>query len=281
MASSRSKLIQWLLPVLFLVMVMAPAHAAEPKPLLLAVLPQLPATDLHRNWTPFVERLSRELGIPIKLKLYEQMTVFEDDLRAGVPDVAFMTPFEAVIARQSSGYIPLVRSSHEIAGVVFVRKDSSVRSISDLAGQSIAFVGARNVCSILVRDDLVRAYRITMKQLFAGSRANVIKHVLLGRVAAGASLSTVLDRQPSEIRALLRIIYETKKIPPHPLSVHPRVPEPLREALRAAVLAMSKDPAGAELLQRIRMADPVPADYRRDYQNQETVDILKLSNEEK
>lgn len=111
----------------------------------LAVVPQMPPVAMHTNWTPFVELLARETGLNFKLKVYEKMDDFEQDFQKGKPDFIFSSPTQIVLARQSQGYVPLVRSSQKVQGVLFVRKDSPITQVSQLEGKNIAFVGARNL----------------------------------------------------------------------------------------------------------------------------------------
>lgn len=122
-----------------------PAGAGQPKIYVLAVVPSAPPVAIHAAWTPFVEALSRESGIGISLKVYEKMSDFETDFEMGVPDLIFASPTQIVLAKRAQGYIPFVRSSKLLAGVLFVRKDSPYQSVKDLEGKEIAFVGQRNL----------------------------------------------------------------------------------------------------------------------------------------
>jgi phosphonate transport system substrate-binding protein len=131
--------------LLFVVALAPAAWAAEPRPFILGVVPQLPPVAMHENWTPFVEHLSRDTGLTFKLKVYDKMSAFEADYKAGRPDFIFASPAQIVIARRSQGYVPLVRSSKRIAGILFVRKDSAIRTAQDLEGREVAFVGTKNL----------------------------------------------------------------------------------------------------------------------------------------
>ena len=111
----------------------------------LAVIPSAPPVVVHRAWTPFIERLARETGLSFKLKIFNEMTEFERDLERTPRDFIFASPTQIVIAHDAQGYIPLVRSSRNITGALFVRKDSPVQTVRDLQGKEIAFVGAKNV----------------------------------------------------------------------------------------------------------------------------------------
>lgn len=121
------------------------AMAQDSKPYVLSVVPQMPPVEMYARWSPFVERLARETGFRFRLKVYEKMSDFEKDIRNGAPDFIFPNPVQMVMARQSQGYVPLVRSSRRIAGVLFVRGDSAIKTVRDLAGKDVAFVGTKNL----------------------------------------------------------------------------------------------------------------------------------------
>ncbi len=134
-----------LLLVLMLLMPVLPVEAEEQKTYLFTVLPQRPPVAMHASWRPFLDRLEQETGVSFKLKLYETMPQFEAEMKRGEGDLIFSTPPHVVLARQSRKYQPLVRGSRSIAGVLFTRKNSSIKGVADLDNQEIAFVGSRNV----------------------------------------------------------------------------------------------------------------------------------------
>jgi len=242
------------------------AEAGGRKTYVFAVLPQQPPASMHALWIPLIERLERELGIIIRLKLYDSMSGFEAGLKRGAGDFIFSTPPQMVIARSSQKYIPLVRGNRELAGVLFVRKDSPVKSVADLKATEVAFVGERNLCSVMTRYSLSQYNAdLNLVPLFSGSTTNVYRNVLLGKVAAGATLDVDIERESPDTVAQLRVIMTTPKVAPHPVSAHPRVPKALREKMTATLLKLSKEKDGKELLERVRIGEVVPADYARDY----------------
>lgn len=102
----------------------------------------------------------------------------------------------------------------------------------------------------------------------------------MGKADAGASLDVDIDQVSQEVRDQLRPLMITEEINPHPLSAHPRVPEEVRRAVTAAVLRLGEDEKSQDLLRAIRMPSPVAADYARDYQGIEVVDINALIHEQ-
>jgi phosphonate transport system substrate-binding protein len=256
-----------------------PAFAGEGKAYTIAVIPSAPPVTLHKQWTPFVELLSRETGLEFRLKLYDKMAEFERDIWSGAPDLIFSSPIQTVVAHKAHGYVPLVRGGRAVGIGLYVRKDSPIRSIDDLAGKKVSFVGNKNLCSVFIRHLLGKnRNKLSFTNEYAGSTRNVIINVLLGKSDAGAVFVPEMEREPEETRSQLREILVTPEIAPHPLSAHPRVPRPAQEAVRKATLAIAATGDGAELLQSIRLGAPVSADYARDYLRLEEIDVKGLTN---
>ncbi len=114
--------------------------------------------------------------------------------------------------------------------------------------------------------------------VYAGSTDNVIKSVLLGKADAGAVFVSDLALEPRDVREQLRVLVETRKVAPHPLCAHPRVPRAVRDAVKRAVLAIAATPEGSELVRKVRLPNPVPADYDKDYRSLEEIDVRGLTN---
>ncbi len=255
------------------------ANAAEVEPYTIAVIPSTPTVAMHAKWSPLLERLTEKTGQRFELKLYERMAEFERDIGDGIPEFIFASPIQTVIAYQMQRYVPLVRGGKAISVGLFVRKDSPIRSIEDLTGKTISFVGNKNLCSVFIRHLLAKQGKpLSYESTYAGSTSNVIKSVLLGKSTAGAVFLPELERESVENRNQLRSIVETPKIAPHPLSAHPRVPQPVREKVKKAILEIASDKEGAELLRSVRLPAPVAADYRQDYRSLELIDVKSLTD---
>jgi len=256
-----------------------PASGGEGGIYTLAIVPSAPPVTMHVLWTPFVERLAKETGVGFRLKLYEKMAEFERDIWSGTPDFIFSSPIQLMVAHTSNGYVPLVRGRKPVAIGLFVRKDSPIRNIDDLAGKKIAFVGNKNICSVFMQH-LLAHYKsnLAFEKEYTGSTKNVIINVLLGKSDAGAVFKPEMDRESEETRSQFREIVTTPEIAPHPLSAHPRVPRAVQEAVTKATLAIGSSTDGAERLKTLRLATPVAADYARDYLALEEIDVKGLTH---
>lgn len=245
----------------------------------IAVIPSVPPISLHTQWAPFLEQLTRGTGFQFRVKLFESMPDFEREIGEGTSDFIFASPIQTVVAHQMHQYVPLVRGARYVSIGLFVRKDSAVRTIDDLSGKTISFVGNKNLCSVSIRHLLAQKKDpFSFSSDYSGSTRNVIKSVLLGKSTAGAVFIPELEKESAENRAELRSIMETTKIAPHPLSAHPRVPRAAQELVKNVVLKMAATKEGAKLLKTVRLPAPVAADYERDYRSLEIIDVKTLTD---
>jgi phosphonate transport system substrate-binding protein len=255
------------------------ASAAGGAAYTLALMPSTPPISMHAQWMPFVERLSRDTGLEFRLRLYENMAEFEREIWSGGPDFIFSSPIQLMVAHQSNGYIPLLRGEKPVAIGLFVRKDSSITNVDDLSGKRVAFVGNKNICSVYIQHLLANNKdKLTYTTEYAGSTRNVIINVLLGKSDAGAVFMPELARESQSTRDQLRAVVFTPEIAPHPLSAHPRVPKKDQEAVKQATFAIAATQDGSDLLKSVRLANPISADYGRDYRSLEQIDVKGLTN---
>lgn len=249
---------------------------ATVRPWVVAVVPQFTPLQVHTDWTLLLERLARDSGVPLVLKTYTRIPEFEADLLKGIPDFAYMNPYHVVMARRATAYLPLVRNNKPLVGMLVVRRDSSVQSVRQLAGQKLAFPAPNAFgASLYMRALLKEQEGVVIEPVYVKTHSNVLRWVIQGETLAGGVINTALQREPEAVIQALRILYETPSIPPHPLAAHPRVPRAQRQAVADALLALSRDAQALPLLAAIQLAEPVVADYARDYQPLERLRLEK------
>jgi phosphonate transport system substrate-binding protein len=274
----RSAAIAALIALFMLPSAVMPVLAAEsPDPLTLAIVPRLPPATLHREWSPFVERLQREAGVKIELKVFSAFAEFEQFVFAGRADLVFINPYQAVELRKAMGYIPLVRDgARKLSGVLVVRADGPIRKLSDLEGQDIAFPHPNAFgASLHMRATLREVANINFNPVYVNTHANVYRHVLLGKVAAGGGVNVTLNKEPEHLRSQLRVVYQTEGVAPHPLAAHPRVPEDVRDRIVRSIIGMGQEIQGRALLQSTTLTQPVRADFAKDYAGLEKLRLDK------
>ena len=267
---------RFLLPLLLLLAAVG-AVAQEKKVYILAVVPQFTPSEIHRTWSPIADKLSRATGQQIEIKIYPSIQKFEVAFLKGKIDLAFMNPYHAVMAKRAQGYIPLVRDdANQLTGLLLVQRDSPIKSIKELNGKELAFPSPNSfAASLYMRALLAEQEKISITPLYLKTHSNVYRHVIMGEAVAGGGVNNTLKREPPEVQAQLRVLFETPGVPSHPLVAHPRMPEGLRQTVTNTLLEMQNDPAGQKLLVEIQMPKPVKADYARDYQPVEKLKLAK------
>ncbi len=245
---------------------LATASQAQTGAMRLAVVPQFPALELHKAWWPLVESLQSSTGLKLELVLPGSIPAFEEGFLQGQWDLAFMNPYHAVMAHRAQGYKPLVRDDDALSGLLVVRADSSVRQVSELMDRNIAFPAPNAFgASLYMRALLTEKHGLRFTPQYLKTHSNAYRAVAAGTAIAAGGVRATFEAEPAELKAQLRVLFETPATPSHPLCAHPRVGEATHKQITQALLVMTKSEVGRKLLQAAQLERIVTADYRRDY----------------
>lgn len=230
------------------------------------VVPQFEQRKLYAIWKPIIKELEKRTGVTFELITTLNIQDFEKEFVKGGFDFVYMNPYHVLKAINTQGYIPLVRDSAPLRGILVVCKDGPVQKVTDLNGKIVAFPSPNALgAALLMRADLERLYHVSVTPLYVRTHSSVYLHVANGLAAAGGGVEKTLQEQDEAVRNSLRVIYTTRDMPSHPVASHPRVPEGQREKVRQALLDMGNTPEGRDLLSKVPVTQLVPAsidDYR-------------------
>lgn len=214
----------------------APARAAEPSPIVLGVVPQQSAEEIHRRWSALAAHLSGVIGREVRIATAPDIPRFEACLAAGAYDLAYMNPYHYVVFHDLVGYRAIARRSWPpLRGILVVRADSDIRTREDLAGARVAFpsLGAFGA-SVIQRAEL-RALGVRIEPHYVKSHASVYLTVSRGYFAAGGGVMRTFNAMDEDIRASLRVIYTSDDYTPHAIAAHPRLSPDLSARLADAM----------------------------------------------
>lgn len=224
----------------------------------LGVVPQFEQRKLVAIWRPIVEELKRRTGLDIRLEVTLSVPEFETALDKGSFDFVYANPYHILRVSNSQGYLPLVRDKEPLQGILVVRRDSSVQSVKDLGGKTLAVPSPNAIgASLILRAELERLYGVHMTMLSVKTHSSVYLHVLNRLTDAGGGVQKTLSEQDPAIQSQLRVLYTTRDVPSHPLAAHPRVPAEIRERVKQALLDFGATPGGKALLADVPMPMPV------------------------
>jgi len=274
-------LIKFLLPTTLLVCLLFSAgrvHATEKDRVYkIGIVPQYTPLFIYRHWRPLIERIGKETGLRIEIETYKNFKQFGNALASGEPDFTYLSPYHLVNARRSQAYMPLLRDdSRQLIGIVVVPKDSKVKSINDLDGQTLSFPSPNAfAASLYLRAYLREKIGLDFKPDYVGTHGNVYRSVARKLVAAGGGVNSSLASQPERLQAALRVLMSIPGVAAHPVAVHKRVPENVYKLFKESFQLMTKDRRGREILASVQIPSPVEADYMRDYAFLETLNLEK------
>lgn len=240
----------------------APAALAET--FTFGVVPQFEQRRLFATWRPMLDYLERETGHRFVFVTAPTITDFDRKYNAGEFDFAYMNPYYMVSSPQR--YLPLVRDRSPLYGVLVARKDGAIHSPADLQGKEVAYPAPNALgASLLMRADLDQLFHVKTIPRYTQSHSSVYLLVAQGIAAAGGGVVKTLEEQKPEVRDALKVIYQTRSMPSHPMVAHERVPPAVRDAVRNAILRLPSTPEGRALLAPIPMPAPVAAS-QADYE---------------
>ena len=241
------------------------------------VVPQLAVSETYIAWTPVLDQIGKKLNICFDLKVLPGIQLFERELLAGKPDFAFMNPYHLLPAKTDQGYIPIVADGkNKLSGIIVVRKDSGISSLKDLNGKKLAFPAPNAMAASLLIRFALDQNNIQITPEYVKTHGNVYRSVALGDYIAGGGVNNTFKRESPVLQNELRVLFETPKIMPHPVAVHPRVPVQIRQAVARTFVELGKDSNMVKKLDQIQIPKPIEVSYERDYQNLEKLGLEKF-----
>ncbi len=262
---------------LLLIFGQLPLHAAEQRIYSVGVVPQFEVKRLHEIWRPILDALERRTGLRFQLIGSPTISAFEREFSAGRFDFAYMNPYHIMLAQQRAGYIPLVRDvAQQLYGIVVTRREGTIEQVGDLANQIVAFPDSNALgATLLIRQAFADKFHLRVEPRYVKTHDSVYLNVALGQVAAGGGVQKTLMQQNERVRSLLKVIYTTDSVSPHPLAVHPRVPHDVAEAVKQAMLALGNSAEGKRLLTAIPIEQIGPASMA-DYASLADLDLQRF-----
>ena len=232
-----------------------------------AVVPQFSPARVFQIWQPILQQLNNRLPFTLKLETASDIPEFERQSLLGHFDFAFVNPYYAPKLYDAVGYQPVLADKKgALRGIIVVRRDAEIAGPTALQGEVMAFPAPNALgASMMIRRDLETRFNTTAIPKYVHSHASVYLNVALGIVTAGGGVNKTFSQQPDKVRNALKVIYQTEIIPSHPVVVHPRVPEQVKQAVVDELFNMAQNDSGRALLGKVPVYQPGPvsfSDYR-------------------
>ncbi|MEH3145028.1 MAG: phosphonate ABC transporter substrate-binding protein [Methylobacterium frigidaeris] len=274
--------------------------------LTLGVIPAENASGTVDRYTPLTAYLSREIGVPVKLRVAADYAAVIEGQRAGNIQLAFYGPASFARAAMTGVRIePIVNQKHDNGAsgyysVLYVKADSPYRTLEDLKGRNLALVDPNSTSGNQApRFFLQKAGhdvdRLFGKTFYAGSHENAVLALVQGTADAAANLwnsetDTMVTRMAAKgmlknadgspmRQSDFRVIFRSEFLPEGPFAMLANLPDDLKGRIREALVAMPrKDKAAFDRLSDGKDLDLTPVTLK-DYQP--IIEMLRFNDEQR
>jgi phosphonate transport system substrate-binding protein len=233
-----------------------------------AVVPAENASGVSDRYAPFMDYLSTQLGVPVKLRLANDYAAVIEGQRAGNIQIAYYGP-----ASYSKAYLTGVKTEPFVTtrnndgaigyySVIYVKADSPYKEIQDLKGKTIGFVDPNSTSGYNAPRFYLHKIGIDVdsffgKSIITGSHENGVIALDKGTVDCAAdwwnadndSNLTRMVKKGMAKKEDFRIIFKSALLPGSPYAQLADLPDDLKKAIMTAFIeAPAKDKAAFDKL---------------------------------
>jgi phosphonate transport system substrate-binding protein len=261
-----------------------------------AVVPAENASGVSDRYAPFMDYLSKELGVPVKLRLANDYAAVIEGQRAGNIQIAYYGP-----ASYSTAYLTGVKTEPFVTtrnndgaigyySVIYVKADSPYKDIHDLKGKTIGFVDPNstsgyNAPRFYLHKAVIDVDSFFGKSIITGSHENGVIALAKGTVDCAAdwwnadddSNLTRMVKKGMAKKEDFRIIFKSGLLPGSPYAYLSSLPDDLKQSIEQAFMAApTKDKAAFDRLSDGKDKEFVSVTHK-DYQD--IVEMIQFVNE--
>jgi phosphonate transport system substrate-binding protein len=261
-----------------------------------AVVPAENASGVSDRYAPFVDYLSRELGVPVKLRVANDYAAVIEGQRAGNIQIAYYGP-----ASYSTAYLTGVKTEPFVTtrnndgaigyfSVIYVKADTPYKDIHDLKGKTIGFVDPNSTSGYNAPRFYLHKAGIDVdsffgKSIITGSHENAVIALSKGTVDCAAnwwnadddSNLTRMVKKDMAKKEDFRIIFKSELLPGSPYAYLSSLPDDLKQSIQKAFKAApAKDKAAFDRLSDGKDREFVAVTHK-DYQD--TVEMIQFVDE--
>ncbi len=239
-----------------------PTESTTQKPILIGLIPEQNIFKQIERYEPLANYLGGKLGTEIKLKVLARYGNIVNNFVSLGMDGAFFGSFSYALAQRKLGVQVLARpegldGSSTYHGLIFVRKDSRIRSIKEMKGKRFVFVDKATTAGYLLplayfKKRGIKDYKAYFNEIyFSGTHEDAIHDVLSKKADIGAAKNSVFERMAQadpRVRLELEILEKSPDVPENALAVRNNLDSSMKKAIQETLLNMHNDPAGKTVL---------------------------------
>ncbi len=235
-----------------------------------AAVPDENASGMTDRYGPLMAYMSKELGVPVKLRIAQDYAAVIEGQKAGQIHIAQYGPTSYARAHlvgakvEPFGIMVNADGGKGYHAVLYVRKDSPFQKLEDLKGKNLGLVdpnsaSGNNVPRFAMDKLGIEPEKYFSKVVYTGSHENAVIGLVQGTVDGAwnwwndkdESNLHRMERKGIEVGGKkikyddFRIVFTSEKIVNSPLAYQSDMPEELKKSIRDAMFAFDKkDPVG-------------------------------------
>ncbi|HAZ10695.1 MAG: hypothetical protein A2047_02200 [Omnitrophica bacterium GWA2_41_15] len=255
----------------------------------IGLVPEEDIRKMAQRYQPLVEYLSKKMNQKVILVFLDSYGEVCDKFIYKQLDAAFFGSFSYSLTHVKAGVEPIGRPDYNgvstYRGLIVVRSDSNINSVSDMKGKKLALVHQATYAGYLYPLYYFKEHGIDSLQdyfskvIFAGSHDKAIYALLRGEVDVAAPKDLVYQRiikENPELEKKLIILSASGLVPSNTLCVRKDLGLALKDKLKETLLNLNNDQEAIpalEALSAARFIETKDSDYKNLY---DTINALGI-----
>lgn len=215
---------------------------------------------LFEVYQPLVDYINKNsTGYKLKLEASRDYAEFDKKLFAGELDFALPNPYQTIVAIEK-GYkvFAKIGNDDDFRGIILVRKDSGIKSISDLKGKKISYPAPTALAACMMPQWLLYENGIDvvndLKNIYVGSQESSIMNVYYKEVDAGVTWPPpwrALLKEKPELGEILDVKWQTSSLPNNSFVAKKQIPNEIVDNIKKLLVSLHLNKEGKKILDRI------------------------------
>lgn len=218
---------------------------------------------LHEIFSPVFDYLSENIeGATFRLEASRNYAAYNKKLYAGESHFSLPNPFQAINSLKY-GYriFGKMGDDKNFRGIILVRKDSGIKTVSDLKGKIISYPAPTALAATMLPQYYLHTNGIdVMKDIenrYVGSQESAIMNVYLKNSAAGATWPPpwrALAKERPELEKELEVIWQTESLLNNALVVRNDVPDEIVKQVATLLFNLHMHEQGRKWLEKMELS---------------------------
>ncbi len=228
-------------------------------------------TKLFEVYQPLIDYLNENLkDITITLEASTNYDEYDKKLFSGHFDFSLPNPYQTVESTKY-GYTIFGKMADDenFRGIILVRKDSTIKEISDLKGKNISYPAPTALAATMMPQRFLHDNGLDInkdvKNLYVGSQESSIMNLFLNESSAAATWPPpwiTFQKERPEIAKELEVKWETTSLPNNGLVAKNNIDSKLVEKVASLIFNLNNTQKGKEILNSMELSKFEKADYK-------------------